>query len=75
MREPIPIEPQWVGPAGLPALTGGQLSRSKGYELMASGVLPYTQLGGKRLIAVTDVKAFLARLARSDAAHLTRTGS
>lgn len=67
MSNRVPIEPQWVGPAGLPALTGGQISRSKCYELMQSGLLPFTQLDGKRLIAVADVKVLLESLASRSA--------
>jgi len=53
------VAPEWVGPSSVPAITGGQISKSRAYELMKEGRLPYRQLGRKRLIDVGDLRQLI----------------
>jgi len=53
------VTAEWVGPSTVPAITAGQISKSRAYELMKEGRLPYRQIGRKRLIAVADLRRLI----------------
>ena len=59
MSEPQQTRPIAISPAEAARLVG--LGKTKLYEVMGTGELPFLKIGTRRLIRVTDLEAWIER--------------